>query len=293
VAIYSKLLSVCEPTNRHNAYFWPGELANVAKGGLLRSSPASTGAAGSFPATSPGHARVNPEVIRGAEVMRAGSIAAMLERERERVAAAARRLASQGLVLGTAGNVSERAGELVAITPTGAVLERLDASQVAVVDLEGTLVDGPSRPTSELALHLGAYRRYGAGAVVHAHAPVSTALACVLDEVPAVHYQMVALGGPVRVARYATFGTVELAELTLDALEDRFAVLMANHGTLAYGEDLESAVERSLLLEWACTVYWHAAAIGAPRALDDQQLVAVRDELEKRDYGSLLGVQRS
>jgi L-fuculose-phosphate aldolase len=215
----------------------------------------------------------------------------MLERERERVAAAARRLADQGLVFGTAGNVSERAGELVAITPTGAVLERLDANQIAVVDLAGRPVDGPHPATSELALHLGAYRRFGAGAVVHAHPPVSTALACVLDEVPAVHYQMVALGGPVRVARYATFGTEELAEVTLDALEDRFAVLMANHGTLAYGSELGSAVERSLLLEWACTVYWRAALIGTPRGLDGEQLTAVRRELDRRRYGSLLGVE--
>jgi L-fuculose-phosphate aldolase len=215
----------------------------------------------------------------------------MLERERERVAAAARRVAEEGLVLGSAGNVSERAGELVAITPTGAVLERVQPAEIAVVDLDGMRVDGPLAPTSELSLHLGAYRRYDAGAVVHAHPPVSTALACVLDEVPAVHYQMVALGGPVRVARYATFGTVELAELTLDALQGRFAVLMANHGTLAYGDDLESAVERSRLLEWACTVYWRAAAIGAPRALDETQLDAVRQQLVQLDYGSLPGGQ--
>ncbi len=213
----------------------------------------------------------------------------MLERERERVAASARRLADQGLVLGTAGNVSERAGELIAITPTGAVLEAIEASEITIVDLEGSHVDGPSPPTSELALHLGVYRRYDAGAVVHAHAPVSTALACVLDEVPAVHYQMVSLGGPVRVAPYATFGTVELAELTLDALQDRFAVLMANHGTLTYGEDLDGAVQRSLLLEWACTVYWQAAAIGTPRALDPEQLATVQAELSRRNYGSLLG----
>jgi len=223
----------------------------------------------------------------------AGSIAPMLEPERERVAAAGRRLAGHGLVLGTAGNVSERSGDLLAITPTGAVLERLEAAEVAVVDLEGKLVDGSAPPTSEMALHLGAYRRYGAGAVVHAHPPVSTALACVVDEVPAIHYQMVALGGTVRVARYATFGTMELAEVTLDALQDRFAVLMANHGALTYGETLESAVERARLLEWVCTVYWRAATIGTPGALDEGDLEAVREQLDKRNYGSLLGVKRA
>src|SRR3954452_10259739 len=101
----------------------------------------------------------------------------MLEAERERVAAAARRLADEGLVLGTAGNVSARRDDLVAVTPTGAVLERLDSAEVAVVDLDGNQVEGDLAPTSELGLHLGVYRRYGPGAVVHTHAPMATALA--------------------------------------------------------------------------------------------------------------------
>jgi L-fuculose-phosphate aldolase len=216
----------------------------------------------------------------------------VLDRERERVAAAARRLADEGLVLGSAGNLSERAGDLVAVTPTGAVLDRLSAADVVVVDLDGTLVEGANAPTSELALHLGAYRRFSPGAVVHAHPPVATALACVIDELPAIHYQMVALGGPVRVAGYATFGTEELAQLTLEALQQRSAVMMANHGTLTIGEEIQIAVERTLLLEWACTLYWRASSIGTLRALDDRQLDAVRAELDRRDYKALAGAGR-
>jgi L-fuculose-phosphate aldolase len=214
----------------------------------------------------------------------------MLEPHCERVAAAARRLADQGLASGTAGNLSERDGRLIAISPTGAVFEHLQADDVAVVDLDGKQVDGPLAPTSELGLHLGVYARNRAGAVVHAHPPVGTALGCVIDELPAIHYLMVELGGPVRVAEYATFGTMELAQHTLDALDGRAAVLMANHGALTYGDDLPSAVERMLLLEWACTVYWRAAVIGTPRALGDAQLRAVQRQLEDRNYGSLLGV---
>ena len=211
----------------------------------------------------------------------------MLERERERVAAASHRLAREGLVLGTAGNVSARHGDLVAITPTGATLEQLTAEQVTVVDLDGALVAGELAPTSELALHLGAYRRRDAGAVVHTHAPMATALACVLEELPIVHYQMLALGGPVRVAPYATFGSQELARLTLDALEDREAVLMSNHGTLALGGDVEVATDHTLLLEWAATIYWRAAAIGAPRLLGEPQIGAYHQMLADRSYGSL------
>jgi L-fuculose-phosphate aldolase len=211
----------------------------------------------------------------------------MLEAQREAVAAAARRLAERGLVLGTAGNVSARADTLVAITPTGAMLAELTAEQVVVVDLDGRTVHGDYAPTSELALHLGAYRRYQAGAVVHAHSPVGTALACVLDELPLIHYQMLALGGPIRVAPYATFGTDEIARLTLDALDGRAAVLMANHGMLAVGPDLDGAFANAELLEWACELYWRAAAVGRPRTLDAGQAQEFLDAISARRYGTL------
>ena len=188
-------------------------------------------------------------------------------------------------MLGTAGNVSARRGEEVAITPTGAVLAELEPEQVSVVDLDGRQIDGDLAPTSELDLHLGVYRRYDAGAVVHTHAPMATALSCVLDELPCVHYQMLQLGGAVPVAPYATFGTPELARSVLDALEGRSAALMANHGAIVHAQDLDAAVELALLLEWACTVYWQAAQVGEPRALGDEQLQAVVDAVISRGYG--------
>jgi L-fuculose-phosphate aldolase len=219
--------------------------------------------------------------------------APMFERERTDVAEACRHLAAEGLVLGTAGNVSARAGENeVAISPTGAVLGELDSESVTVVDMRGEVVTGELEPTSELGLHLGVYRRYDAGAVVHTHAPMATALSCVLDEVPCVHYQMLALGGAVPVAPYATFGTPELADAVLDALEGRSAALMANHGAINTGPDASTAVELSLLLEWACTVYWRAAAIGSPRALDSDQRQAVVSAALERGYGRTKPVER-
>jgi L-fuculose-phosphate aldolase len=116
---------------------------------------------------------------------------------------------------------------------------------------------------------------------------VGTALACVLDELPLVHYQMLALGGAIRVAPYATFGTTELAEVTLDALEGRAAALMANHGMIALGPDLDGAVEHALLLEWASDLYWRAAALGRPRTLDQRQAQDFVDALTARGYGDL------
>jgi L-fuculose-phosphate aldolase len=227
----------------------------------------------------------------GAEVFRFHAPAAairlpsVLEGEREAVAAAARRLADAGLVLGTAGNVSARAGDRVAITPTGATLAELEPDRVSVVALDGQLVWGELEPTSEIELHLGVYRRYEAGAVVHAHAPVATALSCVIDELPCVHYGLLALGGAIRVAPYATFGTTELADSVLDALEGRTAALMANHGAIVHAPTVDAAVEGSLLLEWACEVYWRAQAIGTPATLDtDAQQAVIRAAVE-RGYG--------
>ena len=210
-----------------------------------------------------------------------------LEPARERVAQAARRLAAAGLVVGTAGNVSERTGESVAVTPTGAELRTLTASQVVVVDRDGEPVAGELVPTSELGLHLDVYRRYGAGAVVHTHAPFATALACVIDELPVIHYQLLTLGGSVRVAPYATFGTPRLSELTLEALEGRSAALMANHGAIAHGPDLATALQRSELLEWSCALYWRAAALGTPRMLDGAQQTAHLEALSTRGYGTI------
>ncbi|MCI3275170.1 class II aldolase/adducin family protein [Streptomyces cylindrosporus] len=209
-----------------------------------------------------------------------------LEPERAAVADACRRLGAEGLLIGTAGNVSVRVEDRVAITATGAVLAELTADQVTLVDLDGKVVGGSLQPTSELDLHLGVYRRYGSGAIVHTHAPMATALSLVLDELPCIHYQLLTLGGTVRVAPYATFGTPELAESVLDALEGRSAAIMANHGAVTHAPTLDKAVEHALLLEWACGVYQHAAALGRPRALDERQQLAVIEAAIARNYGT-------
>jgi L-fuculose-phosphate aldolase len=205
---------------------------------------------------------------------------------RERVAAAARRLADQGLLVGTAGNVSARDGDRVAVTGTGVVLGSCRPDDVTVVDLGGAVIEGALVPTSELALHLGVYADSGAGAVVHTHAPYSTALACVVDELPVVHYQQLLLGGAVRVAPYATFGTPELAAGVLAALDGRQAALMASHGSVAVGASLDQAVEHAVLLEWLAALYHRASALGTPHVLTDAEQAAVIDAVLRRGYGT-------
>jgi len=209
----------------------------------------------------------------------------VLDDARRAVARASNGLAAEGLLIGTAGNVSVRAGEHVAVTATGVVLGTAGPSDVTVVDLDGTVVDGGLAPTSELELHLGIYRRYGAGAVVHTHSPQATAVSLVLDELPCVHYQQLALGGSVRVAPFAVFGSAELAASTLAALEGKSAALLANHGAIVHGPTLEAAMDHALLLEWACGLYVRAATLGVPRVLDDGQQEAVVTAAVQRGYG--------
>jgi L-fuculose-phosphate aldolase len=211
----------------------------------------------------------------------------MLEHAQVQVAEAARRLAAAGLVSGTSGNLSAREGDHIAVSPTGAVLADLQPEQVTVIDLDGAVVGDGLAPTSEVDLHLEVYRRYGAGAVVHTHAPMATALSTVLDEVPVVHYEMLLLGGPVRVAPYRTFGTRELAEDVADALDGRTAALMANHGTVTWGGDMAGALRATEVLEWACTVYWRAAQLGTPRTLSEDELRAVGESIAARNYGTV------
>jgi L-fuculose-phosphate aldolase len=213
------------------------------------------------------------------------------ERLRDDVAAAARRLAHEGLLVGTAGNVSARVGDLVGVTASGVVLAGCRAEDVTVVTPAGELVEGELRPTSELALHLGVYAETGTAAVVHTHAPWSTAVACVLEELPVVHYQQLLLGGAIRVAPYATFGSPELAASVREALDGRQAALMGNHGSVAIGASLDAAVENALLLEWLAALHHRASALGTPRELTAEEQEDVIRAAVSRGYGTVQQLQ--
>ena len=222
----------------------------------------------------------------------AGVRATTLAGARKAVAEVSRRLASAKMVPATAGNVSVRVGDLVAITPTGANLAELTAAQVSVVDFEGRLVHGDLEPSSELGLHLGIYREHGAGAVVHTHAPASTAVASVLDELPCIHYAMLGFGGAVPVAPYATYGSADLAANVVTALAGRRATLMASHGAITYGPTLAKAFEAMELLEWACDLYLRTLPLGAPRVLTAEQTAAVVTTSRERQYGTIRKVPK-
>ncbi|MEV2263825.1 class II aldolase/adducin family protein [Streptomyces anulatus] len=197
----------------------------------------------------------------------------------------ARRSAADGLVVGTSGNVSARVGDLVLVTPSGVPYDRLGPRDAVGVDLEGRQVLGDLGPTSELPLHLAVYRSTDAAAVVHTHAVHATAVSTLVTEVPLVHYAAAILGGPVRTAAYARYGTPELAEAMLGALEGRTGCLLANHGTVTYGDTLDQAYERTAQLEWLCHLWLTASSVPGrtPALLDAAQLDEVTEAL--KGYG--------
>ncbi|QEV17416.1 class II aldolase/adducin family protein [Streptomyces alboniger] len=200
----------------------------------------------------------------------------------------ARRTVTDGLVVGTSGNVSVRVGDTVLVTPSGVPYDRLrpDGPEDAVgVDLGGRQVLGDLAPTSELPMHLAIYRATDARAVVHTHAVHATAVSMLVPELPGVHYMTGALGGPVRVAPYALYGTEELARNMLQALRGRTGCLLQNHGTVTYGDSLPQAYDRTAQLEWMSRLWLTASAVPGrtPTLLSPERLKEAEEKL--RGYG--------
>ncbi|MET9790384.1 class II aldolase/adducin family protein [Streptomyces canus] len=200
----------------------------------------------------------------------------LLDAERRQVAQVCKDLSRSGLVVGTAGNVSIRVGDLVVISPSGVDYESMSAADVGVHDLQGAAVDAALEPSSELALHLAVYHNFAHTAVVHTHGPASTALSTLVETVPSSHYYTALFGGPVRVAPYATFGTDLLAENVVTALRERAAALMGNHGAVLVGGDITKVMKLVPYLEYVCDVHLRAMASGQPvRVLDDEEIAEV------------------
>ncbi|MFJ9116596.1 class II aldolase/adducin family protein [Streptomyces sp. NPDC102394] len=203
----------------------------------------------------------------------------------EALVATARRTVADGLVVGTSGNVSVRVGDTVLVTPSGVPYDRLGPADITGVALDGRQVLGTLVPTSELPMHLALHRSTDARAVVHTHAVHATAVSTLVPELPTIHYMSAALGGPVRVAPYATYGSDELAENMLDALDGRTACLLQNHGTMAHGATLDQAYDRTAQLEWMCRLWLTASSVPglSPNLLTREQLDEVGEKL--KGYG--------
>lgn len=207
----------------------------------------------------------------------------MLEPEREAVADHVETLGS--LTPGRTGNLSVRRGDRIAITPSGLPYDEVDPGDVPVVALSGRQVAGDRTPSSETPMHTELYDRLDVGAVVHTHSPWATTLAVLGEPLPPIHYVLALVGGSVPVAEYATYGTEALAENVAGVMTEAGAdaCLLANHGLVATGGSLESALEAVEIVESVARVYCQAAAFGTPEPLPDDEMERVARKLQ--EYG--------
>lgn len=184
-------------------------------------------------------------------------------------------LNSSGLSQGTSGNISARYENRMLITPSATPYDKLTPEMIVSMPFDGEFGtwDGPLKPSTEWRFHFDILKtRPDMGAVVHAHPTYCTALAIAHKEIPAAHYMVAAFGGPnVRCAPYARFGTPELSELAIEALQDRTACLLGNHGSIAMGEDLDKAIWRAVELETIARQYYLSLTLG-PVILTDEQI---------------------
>ncbi len=200
------------------------------------------------------------------------------------VLATARAMNACGINRGAAGNVSARHDDGFLITPTGMAYDACVDDDVVFVGLDGR-VAGRRKPSSEWRFHRDIYAaRPEAGAIVHAHSPFAVSLACMGFAVPPFHYMVARFGGKdVRCADYATFGSQELSDAVVTALAGRNGCLMAHHGMVVFGGDLDEALALAVELETLCEQYWRVLQIGQPRLLADDEMARVL--VKFRDYG--------
>ncbi len=204
--------------------------------------------------------------------------------ERQQLAEACRRVAAERLVVASAGNLSMRIEDVVLTTPRRVWLEQMQAEVCVAIDSTGAVIEGDRRPSSETPFHLAIYRAMPeVRAVVHTHSKYATVLSTLITELPPIHYSLAFFGGPLRVARYATFGSTDLAQAIVAALDGRQGALLRNHGAVTVAESLERALELSLVLEWLCSVYYYARQFGEPTLLTEGNLEAVLEHARALD----------
>ncbi|HQR91529.1 MAG TPA: class II aldolase/adducin family protein, partial [Caulobacter sp.] len=193
---------------------------------------------------------------------------------RVRLAQVMKAMDERGLNRGTSGNVSARCGAAMLVTPSGVPASQLTPEQMVLVQPDGSTAPGALKPSSEWRMHQGLLdRRPDINAVVHCHSRHATILACAGRPIPAVHYMVAVSGGTsVPVAPYATFGSSELAEAVVEALDGRYAALMANHGQIVVAPSLDFALAIAEEIEEQAAVYWGTLAIGGPTLLAEDEM---------------------
>ena len=204
---------------------------------------------------------------------------------RQQIIERVRSFSACGLGVGTSGNLSARTPGGFIITPTGVPYEELKPDSLVECNLDGKVIGGTLKPSSEWRFHCDIYNeREEAGAIVHVHSPYATALACNRLSIPAFHYMVAIAGGDsIRCADYATFGTAELSRHVLTAIEQRKACLLANHGQIAFDKDVTSAFKMTLEVEELSRQYYYSLQLGNPVMLDEKEMTRILDKFSS--YG--------
>ena len=190
-----------------------------------------------------------------------------------------RRMVELGLNRGTAGNASVRCGGDILITPSALPVAEMTERDMVLLDADGKLLQG-GKPSSEWRFHRDILKaRPEIGGVLHMHSPFATTIACLGKDVPAVHYHIAIAGGDsIRCTPYTIFGEQNLSDLALEALRDRKACLLGNHGMIALGKDLAEALSVAHEVEYLCEIYWRTLQAGEPRILTAQQMHEVQEK---------------
>jgi L-fuculose-phosphate aldolase len=201
------------------------------------------------------------------------------QQSREQLLVTSRRLVELGLNRGTAGNASVRNGEGMLITPSALPVAEMTTDSMVRMDLEGKVLQG-GKPSSEWRFHRDIFvARPEIGAVLHMHSTFATTIACLGKDLPAVHYHIAIAGGDsLRCTPYTIFGEQNLSDFALEALHDRKACLLGNHGMIALGKDLAEALSVAQEVEYLCEIYWRTLQAGTPQILTAQQMHAVKEK---------------
>lgn len=210
----------------------------------------------------------------------------LLKGERELIVEYGKKLITSGLTKGTGGNISiyNRQQNLMAISPSGLDYFETEPGDIVVLNLKGEIVEGRRKPSSELEMHSIFYRkREDINAIVHTHSPFCTTIAALNWDLPAVSYLVAYAGPDVRCAKYATFGTLELANNAFEAMKDRRAVLLANHGLLAGAKDIANAFNIAEEIEFSAEIYYRAKSIGDPVVLSAEEMKLMGEKF--KSYG--------
>lgn len=210
----------------------------------------------------------------------------LMQAERKAIIAYGKKLVEDGHTRGTSGNISvfDREQKLMAITPSGIDFFELSDEDIVILDMDGQVVEGSRKPSSEWYMHLIQYQnRDDINAVIHGHTIYGTVLSCLRETLPASHYMIAVAGRDVRVAEYATFGTEALAQNALKGMANRKAVFLANHGILAGESDLAKAYSVVEEVEYCAKLYCIARSIGEPVILSDEEMTLMAEKF--KTYG--------